>query len=703
MQGNDLIFAIQDKDFRFWKPDGANNAVISSTPYFLKFAPTGWEDYEIDNVINKKYWCIDRKVTVQAAYVQDGAQILKNIFYKMGIKEDVYLVMAQQQIDYTPGVEYGYWYKQIFRGQIDLSTFQHDGSKVTCTSLEDGLPKYLKANENTVLEIPMSDSDAGTVKLDGVTLHSQSTFVTIDEAITATSFTTKYVPITYFNTITDNSNTNLIFNNILKTELFSIDYSTSDLNFLEATDDVDLTINVKDFTFNYIEVNQVGVPANASYVRVYIKDQNGVTLRTLYTNESLPSPPASVTINDTFDLSLTAGDKLFFVIELKANLTSTVNLFESVHTYDSSTRFATTYIKAFTLQTLFNRLIPFVTENTFFTTFSSYLESISGVVLTCGNGIRGLEDAVMKISLANFFQFLDSVDSVGLRGANNYVGIDKKENLVDLVNYIDLPAPAYRPKISFAKEYFFNELEIGYPEIKNDIGVLNGNEEFNCKYNWSTTATLNPAKVDKVSKVKASCYEIEKIRITTFQKDTTDAKNDNDLYALHISNTVVPESGIIPAHFELDRTLNIGATGIIDTDTIFNLFLSPKRNLLRNGSFIRSCLYKCDSMNLLYRTADKNNKVVADSLIEKADVNIGSLDDIFFYPLLVEADFNVPFDLIESIDSNPKQVFRFPFQGNYFKGFLVKGSISPSSRKAQTFQLMLTADNDINKLIEYFG
>ena len=207
-QGTDYIFCLQDKDNNFWKLDNSGNVTISASPYFLAFAPDGWTDIAVQNIRNKFYKGIDRSVTIPLGYVNDGAKILKHILYSYGLNKTVYLVIASQQLNYTPGVSYGYWYKQIYKGEVDWSTFDHTGSKVTCTTLEDGLPKYLKANDKTVYEFPVDVPDAVNIKMDGIVLHEKLNYQQVpDFGISYSIFPDRLlVPCILINTEGDHAN-----------------------------------------------------------------------------------------------------------------------------------------------------------------------------------------------------------------------------------------------------------------------------------------------------------------------------------------------------------------------------------------------------------------------------------------------------------------------------------------------------------------
>ena len=281
--------------------------------------------------------------------------------------------------------------------------------------------------------------------------------------------------------------------------------------------------------------------------------------------------------------------------------------------------------------------------------------------------------------------------------------LDTKEGLVDTTNYIDLGVPAYQPTITITSDYAFNEVENGYPEIRNDVGALNGNEEFNTRVRWSTGTVNKPGKLDKVSQIKASCYEQEKIRTTLFEKSTTDYKNDNDVYANYVNGTLIPAGSDYPAHYTFDRSLNAGATGLIEPASIWNLPLSPKRHLLLNGSFFRSSTYECDNLTMKFISGDKNTKVVAGGITENADVLMSAFAAPFFKPIIFLIGVRAPEDLISLLEINPLQVYRFYFQGQYWYAIANRVSINPSNKKEQQYELLAVPANNFTDLIKYFG
>lgn len=711
MQGSDYIFSIMSANNLFWQPDAMGNVVLNPNPYFLKFSPEGWQDITIQNIRNMRLWGVDRSVTLPLSYVNDGAQILKNIFYKLGTEANAHLVICKQEIDYTPGVSYFYWYRQIYKGEIDLSTAVHFGAKFTCTTLEDGLPKYFKSNEATVYELPLNVVDAVNVQMDGINLHEKSNYKDIDQLDVSRSNygMVFYTPSIFISSEGDSTGvlmtsqtvsaagslasiqagTNCIFTNIGKVPINvtisgTFEFICTQFGLLQAPyalriQFVTSTMSSSDYNTRYVVSEWGPLIQNATY------RQNFTQTISLVANEKLY-------IIGTFYNG--NGGAYEIVIQFTAN---------SKYSLTFVTRKPATYIQAFRPQYIFAQLITKITDAKFIADTSSYFDQYKNIVFTCGNGIRGMKDAVMKVSFADFFNFWDCFDSVSVSQQGSTVLFDSKVNSIDKTTVIDLPNPS-NFKVSVHKPFLFNELEIGYPEIKNDVGVLNGNQETNCKYLFGIGTVKSPAKINKVTKMKGSPYEIEKIRTTILPKDSTDYKSDNENFAIVTDFILQPATtaSILP-YYLLDRSLNSVTTGILEPLTIFNLAISPKRMIMNNGPFLRSCLFMSDSRILAYKTCDKNNKMVCNAVVEKADIRIGDLGDKIFHPIILEFETPAPINLIELLDANPLQIFSVEFLGNIYTGIPIKVAINPSNDKKQSYQLLALPENDLSLLISYYG
>lgn len=809
-EGAPYIFCLQDKNYNFWKLTSTGDVVISSEPYFLVFAPDGWNEIAIQNIVNKTYKGVDRIVSVPLNYVADGAAILKYIAYTLGIREDVYLVIASQQLSFKPpiygstavltganpfnagvntgtvtvpagqtvyvevfmdfstlsdtvtgtitGTNYvfnldynnpsyileistagtynysftyttagfgnarirlvnvdgsptggwGFWYKKIFRGAVDWPTFVHDGTKVTCTTLEDGMAKHLKANDKTLFEFPMVDLEAVFVKLDGINLHEKLNYIAVDGLhISVGVGNGQILPFLFINN--EGNSTGVLYQsqNYVNVSGGSDPFTASEFNYiLHNANSTPVT-----FTFTGV-LEMICTARTASIASVTFRagvSKNGVSVSSqqIGGNNYIPTLGVTTSLPVAFTMTLGAGETGF--IYAMSNLTGTVAKYQFTPNTKLSakyiTRFPATYCRAFRPQTLFQKLIDKVTNGEFSADISPFLEENKTMVITCGDAIRSLDDAVIKISLDIYFKAFDCWFSVVLQDIKKKVYIGEEKNMYELVDTVPLREPAYNSlKVSFMRELMFNVLKIGYPEVRSEIGLLNGREDFNDQKMFSTDSTSITGELDKTCPIKTSPYEIEITRVTTFQKDSTNYRTDNDLFALKILDDLQPILGLVPPHYLLDRTLNPFITeGLTEPETVFNLFFTPARNFLRMGSHLRGRFYKADGTKFFFRTGTMNKNLICDGVEEDADRLIGDLEDPIAVP--VQFDMEVPVDQspISILEMNPLTALEFPWKTGTFKGLLLKISLQASKKNTQQVQLRSTADNDLTKLIKYIG
>lgn len=716
-QGPDILFHITDENYQFYQPDKDGKLIISANPYFFKFSPDGWQDISVNNTRNATYWAVTRAISIPLAYMGDGGQVIKSIVYTFGTEmKKAYLTICSQQLHFIPGVEFAYWYKKEFRGNIDLSSFAHEGVKVTCTALEDGLPKYLKANEGVVLEIPMDDPNAEMVKWDGVTLKEKINYADITEFGIDKSFYGEqfFGGPTLLNSDGNSSGVIIQSEYLESVSGFSWADKLAKDNFLiQNISDADITFNLIG-TVKLRCTGMVSAPPYA-YRRRFLRSNQLIGNQNDYQVIQTPAMAVGQVYTQDYNISITLqpNEKLFIENIFFGASGSDVTiefLPESKFKIGFDTRKTPTYVPHFTLQYVFGKLVEHVTEGKYTAATSAFLSRNKQILLTCGDAIRGLKDvngnpsAIMKINLKKFFHFLDSLYAVGLIAIekNKEVDIDEKKNLSDRFNRIRLASPETPPKITIRKDLMWNVLKIGYPEIKNDVGVLNGNEAFCCGYEWKINATTSPAEINKVSEIKTDCYEQEVIRITLAEKDTTDNKNDSGLYANYVEATKQPAGVDYPAHYRFDRSLNATATGLLEPSTVWNIPLSTKRMLLNNLGFLNSCMLKCDGMDIIYSTADKNNRMTAGGVVEKDNVPLGN-GQKFFQPVSITMQTPAPRDILDLLNSNPLSSVDVEIGGNIFSGFLEKSGIVLAGRRVEEHEILLDETNDLTKLIDYYG
>lgn len=790
MQGSEFLYFIKADPTHFYAMEDSG-LVVSTTPRPLEFSPDGWQDISIQNTRNKKYWGIDRTITIPYSFVEDGAGILKSIFYKYGVESKAYLTICQQQLDYKPvpqgtlvvntganpitaGINnimtitgipgqtiyikidfatgassvsgsinafhfdifnaglfpfvvpdngiitltvfsnlaspitialtnadgstvstYGYWYKVLIDSEVDLSTFNHNEFKVTCTMVEGGLPKFLKDNENTTYEIPLNVPEAVSVFNDGIKLHATTNFEMQEGFIIGPDYSYLYMPFTFLNT--DGTSTGLTFYSQFGEAVDSVpDYSNSQKFFLGST--ANATIHYKG------SINFEIIGAGFLTAKFYLHTQT----RQFMISDNHDYTEGTYSIPFEFDFDANAGENVFFISDAPSeSLTAFIKFHQSDIQLTYITRRDTTITKALRPSYVFAYLIDKISDGalTVDVSVGSLLDREFNKVFTSGDGIRNVTDpvtglltAVIKTSIADFYSFWDTWMDAGMTVRNGKVILERKMDLVDYSTVTDLGELVSNPSITYASDYGFNTLQIGYPDSQNQ-DVLNGKYAWVDTFQWALGPMRVSTQLNKVCKYIADCFSAELVRVTYTPQTTTNSQQDNEVYVFHIEVNITGDS------YKLNRDLNASLTGVPETETVYNAGISPKRCLNNNGPYFHSCLDLVDDKTFKFTTSGKNALVTTTSplVIENADVNVGELPQGYFKPYYLSFDTPGDINILDELDANPLRLFSFTFQGVKYVGLPDTVGIEPSSRKTQTYKLLCGKDTDLKPLIDFYG
>lgn len=144
-------------------------------------------------------------------------------------------------------------------------------------------------------------------------------------------------------------------------------------------------------------------------------------------------------------------------------------------------------------------------------------------------------------------------------------------------------------------------------------------------------------------------------------------------------------------------------SGVAAGSQVFNIeLLSPKRILMLHRRWLNSAVYGLSGRNFNFNITDRNPELKTEKngvvIEEKADLPI--TDDIMWLPWYFDIEPIAPLNLVNSLDDDNKQIFRFTWNGVQLKGFLWKAGIAPSDSKPQVYRLLSTPDNDLTDLID---
>lgn len=707
MQGKDFIYFLFDENNNSYYQYG-DTVLVSGSLRPLEFTPDGWRKIQIQNQRNGTYFAVDRSFTVPLEYVKDGAQILKHIYYNQGVEAKVYMVVCEQRL-YFDATHYGFYYALLYRGEIDLANFKHDGVKVTVNIMEGGIVKYIKAYENTKYEIPVDVPEAIDVYMDGVELKQSAKYIIIDPS--ATNFNGNHsVPISIIGDETKNLN----LKSVERVQLGGNNGSDQNnklvsegLWFYRASTNMPVTVT---WDFNMTTQLAPGIPPNPA-VKLFFEVRNlrndGSLVK--FTELAKIEGPTNVYRKNHFIgqatvTSIEPGTSLYLFMGI--NIIGSSGDRGVLFYYDTQEPFEfkitdATYIHpASTIKALrplyvFQQLISKI-SNGQYTAQSDYLANqINDVVITCGDAIRGIEGSVIKTSLRDFFTSYNSHFGLGMGMMGNTLRLEQKSFWVQYTDVIDL-GEVSKMKVSPASDLLVNNIKVGTPNQEYDD--VNGKQEFNTTHEYSAPITRVAKELNLVSVYRADCYGIEFTRLNLDGKDTTDNDSDNDVFIIHIEDA--PQGDGL---YHLDRSLNIGATGLLSPATVFNLYLTPARALMRNGDYIRSLFYKLDSRYLTFQTSDKNDAVVAGGITENADVQLASLASPLFSCNYLEFETKVPYNLFDLLNANPLKAFTGTWAGFTFVGIPDKISAQPGDNGAQTYKLLASPTTDLTQLITIDG
>lgn len=691
----------------------------NGNPAWLKNSPDGWRDILVKYGRNTKYWGLFRDFTVPLRFPGDGGLITRNLFWNYGIEAFGKLVVLKNDRTTYPEV-----HKVWYSGEIDFSKFKQDRDGIpTCNVMEGGVSKYLKAYENTVYEIDVSnDPENFNVLMDGMEMDFNRVHgVMTDQAITGTGGP-------YYMGLIETSREGLA-PGVNYQDIFlkpSSVYPNTD--WFNQTDRLQIIRYHGTITL-YMDKSVTPI--------VRIEVNNGInSLSTQYVLYNSPGTAGS-TVTFAFDQTITLqpGERAHVKVFGGSPSDSTTQFtvkggeFKTDYVYT----FIATKIKAISLFRLFQKIVEKMTDGKY-TVKSDYLSTVrKDIAVTCGDAIRGLPNTKIKTSLTQFFQAV-SRWSVGL-------GIENSKLIIEQISYFFKPTVALDLGVVditgdgwlSSEDLEFNTIKNGYEnQTYNDVA---GKYEYNVSQQWTSVVKRITKELNLVCPYRTDAIGAELLRLNLDQKKTTDNSGDNDTFMLNIETTPQPpvttvvsflaSGNIMLAQFgqtfivgqsisitgsasnngiyqitslnnilfaqvvglgfagtlvdeanvtvqieylqnqvyKLNRPAYTSVTGIPHPASAYNIELSPKRTLLNNGPLIRSLLDKLDNTWLAFQSGDKNSDLSTTlsgvTIAEREAVQVGTLGDKLFLPYYVNISTSVPLNLQQLMKDSPYEQIKF--------------------------------------------
>jgi hypothetical protein len=681
----------------------------SSLPSPLIYTPDGWKEISIVDQRDMITWTLDVDFTIPLNFVGDGGQILKTIYSTKGTEEKIYLVILEQRLFYD-GSQYYYYYTLFYRSRLDWSTYVHDGPKVSINMLQQDFAISLKNNSSKTYQYKLSDSSLpAPIFFDGIKLRESGNFIVIDGVDIVNplpTFYDFYIPLSFLNS--EGRSAGISF------QSQQFEQANPPLNtanwFTESNSQATGPITVHIKTVFSIKVTRDD--SGSGELRIRLESNMGQNIQIALFNGVVVGNTYTIPVE--MDITVAVGEQFYLAGFIAVNPTGGGQHFgfmfnpggDFAASFDN--RYRSSYIKAFDIQEVFSLLVNSVSGGEFVAAPSTLLQRTGlKLAITSGDGIRGIDGAILKITWKNLWSLANTYEDPGMYLIGNKVYMERKEDCLDPSSIIDL-GEVSGFKDSPANDLKFGKLTIGFPN--QDYGEANGKDEFNTTLEMGSPITSVSNEVNFISDIRGDGFGMEDIRSGLDGKTTTDNTADGTPFVMHIednpSNVTVGVTTTLA--FKLDRTLNPYATGLLFPETVFNLALSPKQCLYRKGNYLIGCLYQQETKELTFQNLDKNQALEVRvpgqrPVIEKANEVIGDLGTPYFKPVIFEFTGRSPSDILQRRKANPRALIGLTLQGISFTCIPQKEGIQPSTEAAQAYQVLARPDNDITLLNNYYG
>lgn len=709
--------------------------IIRSSPtkegHHLENAPIGWNDTEIKYSRSNKYWGLLREYTTQYKFVKEGAFLLRSYYYQYGLGAQLKLYV-EKLVSTTQAYEF------FFEGDFDFSMITDEKDFVGINIMEAGIVARIKALEDTeypveltqqkgALEVeippflargelkfhtgwPVPAAGTNTNAFNGALLNKLYCF-NVETKLTPVADTPGNRPISFPNPVVNNGHSSQI------NEGWNTTLGSNAGNYLFRAQ-VDLKRVKVTAKIHFYFANHSGDDAIITGRIGKYSVGGGAAVTNIYASPNVVFIADGAFDNYTMDFDvpefdMAVHDRIFIYITFSNGVSN--HIYEVA--WDNQNVIKITFqhltepfqFSAMRWIDVFKDVVRQVTDGqavvdaSFLTDtgvpYSRWLDTRPWqTCLTSGDAIRGINTKgyscpVIKTSIADLFKDGDSRWSMGLAVQDNKIVLKPKSDFFDKDEVIHNLQEVADFRATHDIDRMYNTIKVGYHV--NDFDSNNGREEYNTLLSFRTSIGLAKNELDILSPYRADIYGMYKTWADYVLDENKDSQNDNDIFIIDIAQA---PTGTLYAPLTLTGTVS----GILDIANTFNFGQTPKRNLLRNGSFIRSFLSPTtDPIDFIQgeRNIALSTNFLSGIIDEDATVYAGSLASPFYRPVVFSVEVQSPENLIDLMKQKPYGCFRFTYRGNAYKGFPIDVGLRPAQINTYEFKLLCTPDTDLYQLV----
>jgi len=544
-----FIFYILEADGR---SNYVVNGVVSSrgTPTPLKVSPDGWQDIAFAWEKNLSRHGISRNFSKELSFYEDGAQILRDAYYKKNVDRQLFLLIQELELVITAN-KYRWRYKYLYKGEFDFSTGHDDtvNGSFKISIMEGGLSKLLNVNQGTQYFIPFDD-DAVTLYHDGIEIENKvAGFIEEKYGESSGFYFKNHIPQLNIS-ISETS----FFGGAKSTVRTQVSNSNTAIRttgqyFLKAT--VNGTVQFEydiPFTMAYTPTSPAPNPAAEFRIVVrQIAEDNISTRQTeLFLRTSASGFNGAFRATGTGSIDVEAGDELYLYAFCNIQGATGDEQIRIVYTPDLDAvfrakfmyRHPASFVKCFTRSTLYRKLCQKIFGSQDYAV--SQLMATDNRLVTSGPGLRGLDGAGIKVTMNDFYTDVDTdlMAGMGIENGSQTTDLPAGKRLVieDRLRFYDASeviemGTVNEIEVDFAKDFVISAVKTGWKEPV--IDELNGRYAFNGIQNYTTPLKRITKEYNLVSPFKSDPVDIEVIRVNMDGKSSTDdSSSDNDNFVI---------------------------------------------------------------------------------------------------------------------------------------------------------------------------
>lgn len=739
--------------WEYFYVDNTGVVLTTTTKTPLPQAPKGWDGQTLMWERGFQWYGVFTNYSNPLQFVNDGAKILKDRYYKDGIEAECQLYIEKHTLEVAT-----WGYVEYYKGDIDFSRFKDMKDYVDVSIMDSGFLAKLKANESKMTEIPVeAHPDVVWVRMDGLDLVAQGQMTGSDQPryldgnidsvamhLGSLSIQRKCFPtLSFYGDVKGYSNGDIYIRGN-ETIISGLTYSTpavsnnagtfgtgsTDYWFIRNEDEtLSYDIRLKGYMNLAVVNSSTGGDICTPYIGLWISSGGVISGGTTIATGTAVNPSVGVYQNQTIEIDYTftlpPQERVYFFTDFThTDFASSVS---NQHFYKTEleaiwfNKVDETYIPALPAVEVAQGVCEVIDSGV--STFDQPIADYPAYLLTSGDALRNLSGSVLKTSFANYFAAHNCM-------FNSAFMFDKVNNEAQFVYKWFVFDTAQAPldigevnniEVSPLTQEMFAKLKVGYKPFTYDD--FNGKDEFNTELQFQSPINRVSTEKNLVSPYRADMYGIELTRANLTNKTQADNDSDNDIFWLHIDDSA--PAGTIPAglpgagqdYYNLYRDNTLTITGVVSPSMAFNIDLSPKRRIFAWGYWIRSMMYPNTSPDLVYQTSFKsqagNAGLETDDgvtiITEKLNEAINGLPGTdytnespnrneIFYPLIFTVEAKIPTNIMDLM-TNPHGEIQFSYKGNTYYGWLLQVSDEPSFTPKQTYKLIASTSNTLTDLI----